>query len=660
MLISKILLPNGTAITSGEDAYNAIQGVNLTQSVNTGTELTLGSVCSNMMEASIITPAGELELEAGMEVELYQNDVPMGLYTLEKPTRTSANMLKLVAYDRVSRLDVDLSQWLQGLVDWPYSLYKLAWMVCAQCGLELKNTQLPNGNYPVAKFSAQSITGRQLMQWIGQATGRFCRATTDGKIEFAWYQDARVSMSTQEKTDSAQGNAAVLQNVPKNAVLRPVTTISGKTDTLTLYHCGKNLLDFTKAKARKPDQSVQILNSGVCWKAGGDYFFEIPTFVPAGCYVVLRAQWESKAGEALSHYTCVFADGTYSSNMQFSRPYIITKKVVAVRLYKTAVSTPLTQDLTVTNMQLELGQEATKYQRYNGAVYTVALPQAVTSGSFDWSTGVLSTLSQQLSPVTIPALQGYNVLMCDFGVTAVDYEQLKDVSYTPCQFSLPGSNALHPGDILQITDRNGNSICTYVMQRNRAAQKDAFISTGSANRNCAAVTNQQSFASINGKVMHLRADMDGLKAENREAGEKMAGLELDVEGIRTAVSRQEGDAAATKQRLTTLEQSAEDVKLQVESVVENGASKVVTKTGFTFDEEGLTIAKSNSDLTNKITEQGMYVLRNDGSTMLQADASGVMAADVTVQNYLLLGEHTRFEEYISGGEERIACFYIGG
>ena len=52
----------------------------------------------------------------------------------------------------------------------------------------LVNTQLPNGSYPVQKFSAEGITGRQLMQWIGQAAGRFCRATAEGKVEFSWYE----------------------------------------------------------------------------------------------------------------------------------------------------------------------------------------------------------------------------------------------------------------------------------------------------------------------------------------------------------------------------------------------------------------------------------------------------------------------------------------
>ena len=49
-----------------------------------------------------------------------------------------------------------------------------------------------------------------------------------------------------------------------------------------------------------------------------------------------------------------------------------------------------------------------------------------------------------------------------------------------------------------------------------------------------------------------------------------------------------------------------------------------------------------------------------GSTvMLQANASGVIATDVSVRNYLIIGEHARFEDYSDGSDSaRTACFFI--
>lgn len=188
-----IVLPNGTEISSGSTEGAAIQSITLTEKVNEAQELTLGSVCANCFKAKIIDPQGELSIKAGDELSVYfeQDDgtrKKIGLFTTEKPTRPSANTMSITAYDRVLWLDKDLSVWLSELTEWPYSLYSLAEKVCDACGLTLANAELPNGDFLCQAFTADGITGRTLIRWIGQIAGRFCRATADGKIEFAWYK----------------------------------------------------------------------------------------------------------------------------------------------------------------------------------------------------------------------------------------------------------------------------------------------------------------------------------------------------------------------------------------------------------------------------------------------------------------------------------------
>lgn len=192
MLKTILVLPDGREISSGVWEENAIRSVKLRQQVNDSKELTLGSVCAGLLEAELQTPNGGLQLTAGEEIAVYkvdegQNRHLMGTFLLEKPERIGPNTMRLTAYDRVCLLDKDLTQWIQGLQGWPYPLYDFAVMVCEACGVTLKNESIPNGDYPVHIFSAQSITGRKLMQWVGEAAGRFCRAAEDGQIELAWY-----------------------------------------------------------------------------------------------------------------------------------------------------------------------------------------------------------------------------------------------------------------------------------------------------------------------------------------------------------------------------------------------------------------------------------------------------------------------------------------
>lgn len=200
MLKTILVLPDGTEVSSGAGTVNAIQSVTLTECVNDSEELTLGSTCSNALEVTLITPAGGLALDAGSEVVVHKESggvrQQIGVFALEKPTRPSANTMKVTGYDRVSKLDKDLTAWLSGLTGWPYTLTAFAGMVCEACGLTFKVTDVPNGDFLVDQFTRSSVTGRQLMQWLGEICCRFCRADPYGEIEFAWYTDSGKEITT--------------------------------------------------------------------------------------------------------------------------------------------------------------------------------------------------------------------------------------------------------------------------------------------------------------------------------------------------------------------------------------------------------------------------------------------------------------------------------
>ena len=200
MLRTLIRLPDGSEIFSGPDEHNTIMSVKFTQSVNSAKELTLGAVCANMLEADIHNPNGGLQIGAGEEITAYKIDEAgnrhlLGLFTLEEPVRPSANTLRITAYDRIAKLDKDLTDWLADLSGWPYSLLTFARMVCQACGLTLLNDTIPNGEYLVQAFTAKGITGRKLMQWVGEAAGRFCRANAEGNLEFGWFTPSGVTLT---------------------------------------------------------------------------------------------------------------------------------------------------------------------------------------------------------------------------------------------------------------------------------------------------------------------------------------------------------------------------------------------------------------------------------------------------------------------------------
>ena len=78
---------------------------------------------------------------------------------------------------------------------------------------------------------------------------------------------------------------------------------------------------------------------------------------------------------------------------------------------------------------------------------------------------------------------------------------------------------------------------------------------------------------------------------------------------------------------TDLAMTAEDVKIQIDNELENGVNKVTTSTGFTFNETGLTVNKTDSEMKTQITENGMTVYR-DTEAVLTANNQGVNARNL--------------------------------
>lgn len=196
MVKNIIYMPDGTEVSSG--SKYAIKSSSFVRCVNSGDELAIGSTCANKAEFILFDPGAKLSVKAGQEITVYRDDgktrKKVGVYVLEKPSRPSANTLKLVGYDRVIKLEKDLTEWLDSLEGWPYAPLELAFMVCGECGLNFTTSSAPNDDFPIYRFKKQGVTGRMIMQWIAEICCRFCRANADGDIEFAWYTPSNVTI----------------------------------------------------------------------------------------------------------------------------------------------------------------------------------------------------------------------------------------------------------------------------------------------------------------------------------------------------------------------------------------------------------------------------------------------------------------------------------
>ena len=173
---------------------------------------------------------------------------------------------------------------------------------------------------------------------------------------------------------------------------------------------------------------------------------------------------------------------------------------------------------------------------------------------------------------------------------------------------------------------------------------------------------KQTFA----RVDKANKNIELLVSDNEGNKESITNLQLDAESITASVKKLETSTsesvAGLNKDISTLtsqvetKMSAEDVQIKIQTELANGVDKVVTSTGFTFNEDGLTVSKTGSEMTTTITEDGMIVYR-DNEAVLTANNIGVDAVNLHATTYLIIGSNSRLEDYETN---RTGCFWIGG
>ena len=194
--IMKWIGTGGEELTLGSgSAGTAIKSCKITQCVNDGEDLTPGSCCAAVAEIVVIT-SNALSITGGTKFSLFKEDDAgvqhqIGIFTAEKPTRTSANSYKITAYDNMIKLDRDFSRdrnlmalmWAIRDGTAQFNLAGLANYICLGCELgKIVTEDFPNAQMIVPPFDLAGCTGRKIMRWISECAGCFCRADSNGAI----------------------------------------------------------------------------------------------------------------------------------------------------------------------------------------------------------------------------------------------------------------------------------------------------------------------------------------------------------------------------------------------------------------------------------------------------------------------------------------------
>lgn len=181
-------------LNGGTELKDSIVNVTWTTSSNSDSDIIPGSVCASAVEIEFwVNSDSALSITQGTILTYYKveaetnKETKIGIFTCDKPEKNGANKYTVTAYDNVTLLDVDVSDWLNSF-SFPATIKTFAAGLAEQCGLSLSNVPRLNSDYEIQSFTGSGVNGRDLMKQVCAASGCFCIADADGKLSFNWYK----------------------------------------------------------------------------------------------------------------------------------------------------------------------------------------------------------------------------------------------------------------------------------------------------------------------------------------------------------------------------------------------------------------------------------------------------------------------------------------
>jgi regulator of replication initiation timing len=227
--------------------------------------------------------------------------------------------------------------------------------------------------------------------------------------------------------------------------------------------------------------------------------------------------------------------------------------------------------------------------------------------------------------------------------TALSY--IEGFELMPYNLTWRGNYALEIGDMVNIVAKDNSVVKAFILS-------DTITYTGGLKQTSSwsytepepQTTNPSNLGEA---IKQTVARVDKVKQEIELVVNETSQLKIDTKGITASVAELDAKVEAKA--------TPEELKIEVQKGLAEEVNKVTTTTGFTFNDNGLRITKTNSEIETLITEDGMKIYKGSNE-VLTADNEGVKATDLHATTYLIIGDNSRLENY-SGG--RTACFWIG-
>ena len=272
---------------------------------------------------------------------------------------------------------------------------------------------------------------------------------------------------------------------------------------------------------------------------------------------------------------------------------------------------------------------------------------------------------------------------------------LKGIKYLPFKAEYYGYPYIDSGDMIYIEDTKDKGYISYIFNHtfkfdgsySGKIETPALTKTQTAYKNKIDIKTR--FFRAERKIDKINGVIEDIIEEQTETSNKLSQHEQTIDSITNTVSEtntqltkdinnnyqdilkklnevpKNDDLVTIQNKVETIEKSTEYAINVTEDLQINGVSKVKTETGYTFDNEGLTIEKTDAKTKSTLNEAGLNIKDATGSSEESLLFAGydeetgetiVKSKNMTVEKYLTIGKNSRLEDYKNG----TGVFGIGG
>lgn len=172
-----------------------------------------------------LTEKNNLVVSGRTVTEAYEM-IPLGVFIGETPTFNSKKSVFVQVNDAVIKLDDPCPEFT-----YPTSVVGLLDQICSHIGVTLTTRNLTNGDLVIPTApDLSNNTMRDVVEYIGQVTGSFCRMNRYGEMTMSWFTPSGMQLDGHDYSECDEGYynvAEISQVVVRDASADDVTAGSG-------------------------------------------------------------------------------------------------------------------------------------------------------------------------------------------------------------------------------------------------------------------------------------------------------------------------------------------------------------------------------------------------------------------------------------------------